>query len=126
MPIWVIQGRLLSKLARQYAPDGQTFNVTPLWPGAYPLLERKSPMWEVYALFPRSQAFEQAEIERIKIANPGFAVVLDIPLDGRNELRFKNTHPLIDQYIRDNFDSLPNLSFPGIQIYKKGELENFQ
>ena len=95
---------LLRDLVEQYAPEGQSFIVTPFWPGAYPLFERKAPMWEIFALFPRSQAFEQAEIERIKAAQPAFAFILDIPLDGRDELRFRNTHPLINQYILDNFD----------------------
>lgn len=113
---------LLRRLAAQYAPDSQSFIATPFWPGAYPLLERKSPMWEIYALFPRSQAFEQAEIERIKAAMPRFAFVLDLPLDGRDELRFRNTHPLIHQYILDNFEPLPDSLNPAYQIYKaKGD-----
>ena len=109
---------LLRDLSNQYAPEGQSFIATPSWPGAYALLERKSPMWEIYALFPRSQAFEQAEIERIKIAKPGFALVFDLPLDGHDELRFRNTHPLIHQYILDNFQLLPNSPNPAYQIYK--------
>jgi hypothetical protein len=109
---------LLRKLAEQYAPEGNSFIGTPFWPGAYALLGRKSPMWEIYALFPRSQAFEQAEIERLKIAKPGFSFVLDLPLDGRDELRFRNTHPLIHQYILDNFELLSNSPNPAYQIYK--------
>jgi hypothetical protein len=109
---------LLRDLSDRYASDGQSFIATPFWPGAYALLERKSPMWEIYALFPRSQAFEQAEIQRIKMAKPKFAFVLDVPLDGRDELRFRNTHPLIHQYILDNFDPLPNSPSPVYQIYR--------
>lgn len=110
--------RLLRSLSDQYAKDGQQFIATPFWPGAYALLERKSPMWEIYALFPRSQAFEQAEIERIKTAKPGFALVIDLSLDGRDDLRFRNTHPLINQYILDNFEPLPNSPNPTYQIFK--------
>jgi len=113
--------RLLRKLADQYARDGRSFIATPYWPGAYALLERKSPMWEIYALFPRSQSFEQAEIERIKAADPGFALVFDFPLDGRDELRFKNTHPLIHQYILDHFEKITASPNPAYQIYKAKE-----
>lgn len=109
---------LLRALSKQYAPDGQAFIATPFWPGAYALLERKSPMWEIYALLPVSQSFERAEIDRIRKAKPGFAMVYDLPLDGRDELRFKNTHPLIYQYILDNFEPLPNPPNPAYQIYK--------
>ncbi len=110
--------KLLRKLTNQYARDGRSFIATPLWPGAYSLLERKSPMWDIYALFPRSQSFEKAEIERIKVADPGFALIFDFPLDGRDELRFKNTHPLIHQYILDNFERIPDSPNPAYQIYR--------
>lgn len=109
---------LLRQLGEQYAPNGLGLIVTPLWPGAYPLLERRSPMWEIYALFPRSETFENKEIERIKTSKLGFAFVFDLPLDGREELRFRNTHPLIHQYILDNFDPVPNSPNPAYQIYK--------
>ncbi len=112
---------LLRRLAGKYASDGQSFVATPFWPGAYALLQRKSPMWEIYALFPRQQGFERAEIERIRTAMPKFAIVLDLPLDGRDELRFRNTHPLIHRYILDNFDRLPKSSNPAYQVYTAKE-----
>jgi hypothetical protein len=113
---------LLRQLADKYAPYGQNFIAAPFWPGAYPLLERKSPIWSIYALWHRSEAFQQKEIERIKAANPGFAFVLDLPLDGRDELRFRNTHPLIYQFILDNFEPLPDSPNPAYKIYKRREL----
>ncbi len=116
---------LLRKIADEHAPGNQSFIVTPFWPGAYALLERRSPMWENYALFPRSQTFEQVEIERIKLAKPGFALVFDLALDQRDELRFKNTHPLIHQYIQDHFEQLPDSPVPAYHIYKskKGHVQ---
>jgi hypothetical protein len=108
---------LIRYLADQYAPNGQNFITTPFWPGAYPLLEQASPMWDIYALLHRSEAFEQREIERIQLAKPGFALVIDRPSDGHEELRFRNTHPLIHQYILDNFEALTNSPNPDYQIY---------
>lgn len=112
---------LLYKLVDQYAPDDRSFIATPYWPGAFALLHRKSPMWEIYALWPRSLAFEQAEIQRIEAARPGFALVMDLPLDGRDELRFPNTHPLIYQYIVDHFDQVADSPDPAYHIYKEKE-----
>jgi len=109
----------LNKLAEQFAPGDRTFIVTPFWPGAYAAFGRKSPMWEIYVLYPkRDQAFQQEEIDRIKAAKPGFALILDFPLDGREDLRFRNSRPLIDQYIRDNFERLDGyLGNPAFQLY---------
>lgn len=109
---------LLRQLRDQYAANGQNFVVTPFWPGAYPLLNQRSPMWEIYALFPRTKRFEKQEISRIKTANPRFVFVMDFALDGNNKLRFKNTHPLTHQYILANFALLPSISNSIFQIYK--------
>lgn len=109
---------LIRGLVAQYAPNGQSFIATPFWPGAYALLEAKSPIWEIYALFPRSEAFENKEIERIKASKPAFAFILDLPLDGRDELRFKNTHPLTHEFIFNNFDAVSHSENPAYQIYK--------
>lgn len=111
---------LIKMLVDKYAPNGESYVVTPLSPGAYALFERKSPMWEIYALLPRNESFEEKEIERIKTSKPKFAIIYDYPLDGREELRFKNTHPLINQYFLDNFDILDSESIkydPRFQIY---------
>lgn len=115
---------LLHKLAEQFAPGDRSFVATPYWPGSYAVLERKSPVWEIYATVRRSEEFQRAEIERIKRADPGFAVILELPLDGRDELRFSNTHPHLEQYVRDHFEPVggyaPN---PGLQIYRKRQAQ---
>ena len=109
---------LLRELADRYAPNGQSFIAVPFQVSAYPLLRRRSPMWEIYPLFPRPEAFEKKEIERIKAAQPAFAIVEEVPLDDREELRFKNTHPLTYRYIVENFDAVPHSSSSVYQVYK--------
>lgn len=113
---------LLRQLSMQLSPNGQTFIAAPFWPGAYALLERKSPIWDIYALSSRSEVFERKEIERVIASKPSFAIVLNVPLDGREELRFKNTHPLIHQYILNNFQLMNISQDPSYQIYRaRGE-----
>ena len=110
---------MLNEAVGRYAPNGRSFLATPWLPSAYALFKRKSPVWEIYALFPSSDEFQRQEIERIKAAQPGFVVVQDAPLDGRDDLRFRNTHPLIEQFIRDNFDPIPIGNDPTYhQFYK--------
>ncbi|MDR3088450.1 MAG: hypothetical protein LBU39_01360 [Desulfobulbaceae bacterium] len=109
--------KLLRTLAARYAPNGQSFIAPEFWPGAYPLLRRKAPVWEIYPLWPRDQAFEKEEIARLEAARPAFAMMQDIALDGREDLRFSNTHPLLSRYIIENFRPVTELSGPGLRIY---------
>lgn len=111
---------LLKQLDHEYSPNDGQFLVVPFWPGAYAALERKAPIWEIYPLFPRSNIFQEGEIERIRQANPGFVLILDFPLDGRDDLRYKNTHPLINKYIQENFVLLSDKTQDkSLQIYKR-------
>ena len=110
---------MLNEAVARYAPNGRSFLATPWLPSAYALFKRKSPVYEIYALYPASDEFQRQEIERIKAAQPGFVVVQDAALDGRDDLRFRNTHPLIEQFIRDNFDLVPIGTNPTYhQFYK--------
>ena len=116
---------ILDKLAARFAPGDRPFIATPFWPGAYAALGKKSPMWDIYALFPRSEALQKNEIERIKVAKPGFVVINDFSLDKRESDRFRATHSTIDQYIRDEFVQL-NVSSAGsseMRIYKNKQAE---
>ncbi|MFL1557105.1 hypothetical protein [Pseudomonas sp. O11] len=115
---------LLRDLTDRYAPAGKAVLVLPFWPGAYPLLGRHAPLWEIYALSPRSEDFQRAEIERIRKANPGFALVFNMAMDGREELRFSNSHRLIDAYIRSHFEVVPTSAKPALEIYKAPDEAN--
>jgi hypothetical protein len=109
---------MFHRLADDFAPGERPFLTTPFWPGAYAALFRKAPMWEIFAFFPRDAHFQQTEITRIKAANPGFVVVFDYALDGQDALRFRNTHPLILDYIIEHYD--PQLGYtdnPAYQIF---------
>jgi hypothetical protein len=97
---------LLRFLAMEYCRDGRSFLAVPYLPGAYAVLERKAPNWEIYPVYPRDSTFQQREIERIEHAEPGFAMVSDRILNGIERLCFSNTHPLVDQYIRRNFEQI--------------------
>lgn len=111
---------LLTKLVNQYASNGQNFIVTPLMVSAYPLFLRRSPMRDIFGTRIRSKEFQQKEITRIKAADPGFVLIYDFALDGKDELRYENTHSIIYQYILDNYDPITELlHYQGYQIYKR-------
>jgi hypothetical protein len=113
------QVSLLRRLKADFAPAGQSVFVAPLWPGAYALLGTKSPTWEIYMLSPKTAGFQRQEIARLAAARPAFALIIDYPLDGREELRYRNTHPLIEQYIESNFELVKSITTnPVLQVYR--------
>ena len=69
-PVTASDIALLRRLDTQYAPNGESFLVTPLWPAAYSPLARQSPTWEIYPTFHRSETFEKEEINASKPLNP--------------------------------------------------------
>lgn len=115
---------LLNRLAQRYACHNETFLAAPVWPGAYALLGRKAPVWEIYPLFNRDAAFQEAEISRITAARPAFVVLNEEPVDGRLDLLYERTHPLIDQYIRDNFRIVAQeVAFSRLRLYVRDTAE---
>jgi hypothetical protein len=110
--------RFLQNIDRTYVKPGQTLWVTPLWPAAYPLLNRVAPVWDLYGLFHRDRQFEEAEIKRLQSAPVAVVIVVDGALDGRDDLRFKNTHPLMQQYLEAHYKDLTSTSpAPSLHIY---------
>ncbi len=110
---------MLEQLVQAYAPEGRSFIAVPYWPGAYALTRRKAPLYDLYPLFKRPQEFQQEEIERIRRSNPGFAVIVDFPLDKMDSRRFSNTNPLIRDYIRAHFERVDGVSKkPAYQVYR--------
>lgn len=113
---------LLRSLETRYAQDGRALAAMPLWPGAYASLGRKAPVWDIYPLFPRSARVEQAEIARMKQARTGVVMVLDVALDGRDELRYQHTHPLTYRYLQDDFTRINGGPGAAYQIYVANDL----
>lgn len=114
---------LLRNLVERFATGGRLFYVAPFWPGAYAVFDRRSPVWEIYPVLPRNEPMQRAEIQRLAAAEPGFVVILDRPLDGREELRFRNTHPLIYRYVEENFETVAGLaSDPAYRIYRSARV----
>jgi len=108
---------LIRSLDQQFAPADTSLLAAPFWPGAYALLHKPSPVWEIYSLFPRGEAFERREIQRMDDHPPGFVIIFDHPLDGRDELRFRNTHPRFYQHIMDTYRRLPYDAPANYEIY---------
>jgi hypothetical protein len=97
----------------------------PMYPGLNAALGQRNPTWEIYPLFPRNTFFQQQEIARIKAASPGLILVSTTPLDGRPEMAYAVTHPLMYQYIQANYDRLtvPHMD-SSLQFYLSRHVES--
>ena len=102
---------ILQTIINRLTTLNETFLAVPYWPGAYAVAGRTAPLWEIYALLSRDADFETKELQRIRSAQPRFAFVQDIPLEGREELRYSRTHPLIYQYITTHYKKV-GAAFP--------------
>lgn len=117
-PLVVDEIDLFRHLTDDYAGHNSAFLAESYWPGAYALLQRKAPTWELCALFARSAHFEQLEIQRLQQAKPQFALVNNAPLDGDVNKCFQKTHPIIYRYIQEHFERLPNAANMTFELYK--------
>ena len=80
--------------------------VTPLWPGMYPILGKTAPLWEVYSLFPEPESQQQAAIARLRRLGVDWVVLADIVPEPREDLRFSNTHRVMWEHFKQDFDWL--------------------
>lgn len=89
----------------------ENFLIAPHWTTLYPILQRKSPLWDIYILFPETAAKQRRMIWELDNKKVNWVILGDILLDGRDNLRFKNTHPLVWQHLRDNFKVMETLPY---------------
>lgn len=94
--------------------------IAPHWPTMYCILGRQSPLWQIYFLFPETPEKEKKMIDELNANNVQWVVLGDIALDGRDELRLKNTHPLMWKYFKEEFMALPGPGLPeGYVLFKR-------
>ncbi|MFN9130587.1 MAG: hypothetical protein ACK5V7_17395 [bacterium] len=98
---------LLRAQVDTHARDGRSFLAAPYWPGAYAVERRRAPVWEIYQLFPATDARQRREIARLREADIGFSMFSLFRADARPDLGFQSTHPLIVAYIDRCMKLLP-------------------
>jgi hypothetical protein len=87
-----------------------SFLALPDAPGLYAINKKRMQIWEIYPLSRRDRAFEAAELVRLQSAPPQVVLLSDHSLDQRPELRYSNMHPVLYQWITENYQLSPALS----------------
>ncbi len=107
--LWVAKGtaNLIETIktinAQRVLPD-EGLLIAPHWPGMYTILRRKSPLWETYFLWKSSEHTQRKQISDLNVNTVNWVILGDVKIDGRDELRFPNTHPLLWEYIVEHFE----------------------
>ncbi|MDY6880522.1 MAG: hypothetical protein SV686_09780 [Thermodesulfobacteriota bacterium] len=91
---------------------GEGLFIAPDWPGLYPILGRKSPTWDTYFLWKSSKDDQLQMISDLNSHNVNGVLLGDVAFDGRDDLRFENTHTLLWQYIMRHFEPVPTDGLP--------------
>jgi len=102
------QSQVLSTARREFercrCGDGQ-FIAMPHYPGIFAYLHTRSPYWEMYFLYKRSEEFQLSEILVIKARQSKVAIINpSATIDGRDDLRINHTNPILAGYIRSHFE----------------------
>jgi hypothetical protein len=98
--------------------DCQLF-IAPFEPGYYPVLGQTSPTFNSYLLFPEMPGSQQKMIRQLKERNVDFAMIWQCKLDGRPELCFQKTHPLIWTYLQTEFREVSHALGPDRQFLER-------
>ncbi|MDQ6653642.1 MAG: hypothetical protein M3Y84_12980, partial [Acidobacteriota bacterium] len=89
-------------------PASDDILVAPYWTALYPILQKASPLWEIYFLFPQSLNKQQGMVEDLERKQVNWALVCHFYLDDRPELAFHNTHSYVWQHLVTNFETVHN------------------
>lgn len=88
--------RILETAAKLCADAGSApLFAAPAFPAFYARLGFDAPVYDTFSLYPASARAQREMIEGIERARTPVAIVSDAPIDGREELRFSQTHPLV-------------------------------
>lgn len=101
------QAEVMKAVANAFHECGSvegSFFEAPYYPGLYPFLNTKAPLWDLYQLWPRDDEFQLNEIHLLK--QNGVSLVLlnrQAALDGDAALRIDHTQPRIVQFIQTQY-----------------------
>jgi len=91
---------------------GETMLFAPRWPGLYAVLGQRSPIWETFFLVKQLPEKEKQMVTQLKHSQTPLIILGDVPLDQRDDLRFRNTHPILYRYISDHYEPISEPSLP--------------
>jgi hypothetical protein len=98
--------------ARHVKPEEKLF-IAPARTTLYPVLGKIAPVHDTYMIFPARPEVQRAVIRSLDEKGVNWALIIDTPAaDGRNDLRLRNTYPLVWQYLGAKFEVVRDPELP--------------
>jgi hypothetical protein len=85
-------------------PPTEALLMVPNMTGLYPVLGRRSPIWDIYPIWPAPPRLDQRMLDEMRARDVRWVILEDYAVDGRDELRFERTHPRVGSYIAAEFE----------------------
>ncbi len=105
--------RTVKQIDSQMVPPDEGFLMVPWSPGFYPVLQRESPLREVWYLDQQTETRQKEMIQEIEQKKVNWILLNNLPMDGKEELRFSNTHKLLWEYFNEHYQLLRVQGLPG-------------
>lgn len=96
--------RSIESIFTEMIPENEMAFIAPNKAGLYPLLGRDSPTYSSYLVFEQEEATQLKLIADLEDHDVQWIYLVDVKYDGREDLRFINTHPFVWDYILNNFE----------------------
>jgi hypothetical protein len=94
------------------APGREAIFVAPHLVTLYAVLGKQSPTWQLFMLRPESHDRQLQMIRDLEKHHVNLALILDGPIDEREDLAFRNTHAVVWEYLMREFDSVDDPALP--------------
>lgn len=101
-----------AELSRLELGDGGTLVALPTLVALYPILDRVSPIYDTFSVFPASEPEQVRMIESMSRSDVRLAFISNGMLDGREALRFSATHPRVWEYLHAAMQPVSGLGLP--------------
>lgn len=104
--------KIANYMSEELAKPNESILFLPHTPGLYAATKRLSPTKLIYYVSPSSAEAEEEALAQIRKKQVGWVLLQDIALDGRDDMRFIHTNPIMTRYFKDNFERVPTPGLP--------------
>ena len=94
----------VKKLVAHYVKPEEPVLLAPLLTTFYCLLDKESPVYELYFHISPSPVMEEREIRQLEEKKVRWAIAANLLIDARPEQAMSNSHPLLWRYLMEHFE----------------------